>query len=406
MASVQERTKTHGERYYKFTVFLGEKDGKKLRKNMNWTPPKTATGKDMTEKAARELAEKTANEWERTLLSGGYIEKVLTISQLFEKWDELYLVNLAPKTAQEYRKQWKRLEPHIGFLKTDKISVKHLNTLYADFQKEGANLKTGGKKSVAHFNSMLSSMFNWAIRSEYMTKNPCENATKPKHKKKPKVVFDFEQAETLLEKLVDEPLEFQMQIGILLISGVRRGELFGLMWSDLIQGRILRVQRSVSYIEGKGLHIKETKTENIRHVELPEDLLQTFSRYKQEQEERIANLGDLFTDQGFIFTQDCGLPRHPDGLSKKYKEFLAKCGFSKETIAAIPLKGLRDTFASLMFASGKDVRTVAGLMGHAQPTMTLNVYGQFLPSRWGAAKDTFAPLLKRSKNIEQDTNKT
>jgi integrase len=401
MASVQEKTKTHGERYYKFTVYLGEKDGKKLRKSRNWTPPKTATGKDMTEKAARELAEKTAYEWERDVLGGNYVTKAITLSELFKEWDRLHLTpNLAPKTSQEYRKQWKRLEPLMGFLKSDKINVKHINTIYADFQKDGANKKTGGKLDVSHFHSMLSSMFSWAIKSEYMTKNPCDNATKPKHEKKSKTVFDFEQAQTLLEKLKHEPLEFQSQISILLVGGIRRGELFGLRWADILPNGVLRVQRSISYIEGQGLLVKSTKTCNIRHIKLPDGILQTLSEYKQEQQERIFNLGDMFTDYDYIFTTDNGTPRHVDGIAKKYKSFLRKCGFSEEIVKAIPLKGLRDTFASLLFASGKDVRTVAGLMGHSQPTMTLNVYGQFLPSQWGAAEETFTPLLSKSEKAD------
>ena len=96
-----------------------------------------------------------------------------------------------------------------------------------------------------------------------------------------------------------------------------------------------------------------------------------------------------------MFTQDNGKPRHVDGFLKTpYKSFLKRCNFNDETVKAIPLKGLRDTFASLMLASGTDVRTVAGLMGHSTPTLTLNTYGQFLPSQLNAAADVFAPLFK------------
>ena len=393
MANIRERAKKDGTRYYEFTAYLGEKDGKQLRKFKYWTPPLTQTGKIMTEKAARTEAERLAARWEEDLLGGNYVDTVITLSELFEKWSSQHLPNLAPKTAQEYRKQWKRLEPLLGFLKSDKVSVKHINAMYAEFQQEGANLKTGGKKSVEHYHRMLSSMFNWAIRSEYMTKNPCENATKPKHEKKPKVVFDFEQGQILLRNLGGEPLEFQAQLGILIMGGIRRGELFAIRWSDLLDGGILRVQRAVSYIEGEGLIIKRTKTGDIRNIKLTERFLQTLEEYRLEQQEKIEKLGDLFTDQGYMFASDTGTPRHPDCLSKKYKAFLRKCGFSEEIIKAIPLKGLRDTFASFLFASGADVRTVAGLMGHSQPTMTLNVYAQFLPSQCGVAAAMFDEMM-------------
>jgi integrase len=92
-------------------------------------------------------------------------------------------------------------------------------------------------------------------------------------------------------------------------------------------------------------------------------------------------------------------------LKTPYKKFLKSCNFDDETVKVIPLKGLRDTFASLMLASGTDVRTVAGLMGHSQPTLTLNTYGQFLPSQWGAAADVFTPLFEQANKIEADSKR-
>lgn len=403
MASIQELKKTHGERYFKLIAYLGYDDkGKQIRKFKNWTPPKTATGKDMTEKAARELAEKTAYDWEQALLGGECTKKAISLSEIFKIWDKQHLsVNLAPKTVQEHRKRWKRLEPFIGYIKSDKINVQHINSTYAEFQKDGMNLKTGGKLDVTDMHRLLSSMFNWAIKSEYMTKNPCVNATKPKHEKKPKIALDFEQALTLLKNLTKEPLEFQVQISLLISTGIRKGELCGLKWADINSNGILCVSRAMSYTVETGQFEKETKTGSIKYIKLNEHTLKLLNDYRLEQQERITSLGDLYTDNDYLFSQNNGNARHVDGILKKsFKSFLRRCGFNDETIKTVHTHSLRDTFASLMIASGTDVRTVAGLMGHSQPTLTLNTYAQFLPSQLSAAADVFAPLFEQANKIK------
>jgi site-specific recombinase XerD len=394
MATIRERTKKDGTIYYEFTAFLGETKGKQVRKYKFWTPPLTKTGKTMTKKAAEKEAQSLADEWAKELRGGNIATEIITISKMFELWDKQHLeTTLEKKTADNYRKLWKRVEPYIGFIKSDEINVRHINGFYLELQKKGANEKTGGGLCVNHYHRMLSSMFNWAIRNEHMIKNPCENASKPKYKSKAKAVFDFEQAQILLHNLTNESLEFQLQISILLTCGLRKGELFAIKESDILPNGILRVSRSISYVAGEEQFEKSTKTEDIRHIRLSNNLLSLLEQYRIEQAERIINLGDLFDNQGYLFTQNNGKPRHIDSISTKFKQYLRKCGFSEELVKGIHLHSLRDTFASLLLASGADVRTTAGLLGHSQPTLTLNVYGQFLPSQWGAAADIFNGMM-------------
>ena len=202
MANIKQRQKKDGTTFYEVTVFLGEqlveKDGKttlkQVRKSKSFTPPLTETGKAMTENATAKWIEEQARDWEKGLKGGDVLTKSITLSELFKLWDRKHLsISLAPKTANDYRRLWKRIEPFIGYIKADKVKVSDLSDMYTAFQQQGANLKTGGTVDVSHFHRMLSSFFNWAISEEFMTKNPCEKVKRPKHTPKKKQALDFEQ---------------------------------------------------------------------------------------------------------------------------------------------------------------------------------------------------------------------
>lgn len=346
--------------------------GKQIRHTKTFTPPD-----NLTPKQAEKWINAEAVEFEKNIKQG-LTSKKLKLSELFKNWDENHLaVNLAKKTAQEYRKLWGRLEPHLGHLYTDNVTPTHIQRVYTSFQKDGSNLKTGGKVDISHFHSMLSSMFGYAVKMGFMTNNPTERVLKPKAEKKKPAVLTKQQAITLLNNLEFESLEFQAIFSIGLCCGLRRSEIHGLKWSD-IDGGTIWVKRSISYITGQGQIEKTTKTGDERPARLPQAVINILISYKEEQQQRIINLGDKFIDNDYIFTQDNGQPRTSERFAKKLKKYMLKSGFDENTIKNIHVHTLRHTFATLLLRSGTDIRTTAGLMGHSQPTLTLNTYGHFL----------------------------
>lgn len=59
----------------------------------------------------------------------------------------------------------------------------------------------------------------------------------------------------------------------------------------------------------------------------------------------------------------------------------------------VPLKDLRHLVATELLAAGVDVRTVAGRLGHATPTLTMSTYAAFVPAADRAAADTIGRLV-------------
>ena len=84
-------------------------------------------------------------------------------------------------------------------------------------------------------------------------------------------------------------------------------------------------------------------------------------------------LGGDFTDSDLIICQPNGKPFHPDHFAKKFRKLLKDHGLRK-----IRFHDLRHTNASLMIASGIDIKVAQQRLGHSDVTTTLNIYSHVL----------------------------
>ena len=83
----------------------------------------------------------------------------------------------------------------------------------------------------------------------------------PKISKPDPKYLDEEQARHLIEYLQDEGIQFRVMIELLMFTGLRRGELLGLEWSDIdFDNKVIQVRRNSLYLPDKGVFEDETKT--------------------------------------------------------------------------------------------------------------------------------------------------
>ena len=94
-------------------------------------------------------------------------------------------------------------------------------------------------------------------------------------------------------------------------------------------------------------------------------------QYQDWQLHEIDSLGDQWRNTDRLFTTWNGAPINNQTIIKWVKKFSAHV-----EIPYITVHGLRHTYASLQIAGGVDIRTVAGVLGHSQPSLALNIYAQ------------------------------
>lgn len=106
-----------------------------------------------------------------------------------------------------------------------------------------------------------------------------------------------------------------------------------------------------------------------RTVYLMNSLFQDFSYYREIQMSIIKeNPG--YNRDGYVFCQENGLPYEPRTYQDLFKRCVRQAG-----IADANFHSLRHTFATRALEQGMDIVTLSRLMGHANPSITMDKYG-------------------------------
>lgn len=260
--------------------------------------------------------------------------------------------------------------------------------LFSPVKKEGLSGKT-----LLHYHRFLSAMLETAVQWQYISSNPCARVKPPRASHTETAYLDETQVAQLLQALDGEPPQYRTVVLLLLNTGLRRGELCGLEWTDVdLEHGILSVRRNSLYLPGRGVYTDTPKTKSsARTIKLPSSCIPLLKQHRDWQEEYRASLGDQWHESGRIFTSADGSPIHPDTLTSWFSNFIKRHGLPKVT-----LHGLRHTNASLLIAAGTNIRTVSGRLGHAQTSTTANIYAHVIQSADAIAAEALENILTSS----------
>lgn len=316
----------------------------------------------------------------------------LTLSRyLREDWLPGVEMELAPTTAALYRTiVASYIVPRIGGTKLDAITPADLTGLYAALLREG---KRGGRplapKTVRHVHTTIRKALGDAVDARLLSWNPAVSAKPPKiTRTEPPVAWGALEVRRFLDHIAGDRLEPLWLLAA--ATGMRRGELLGLRWSDidLDAAASLRIARTrVAY--GKLKVTKEPKTDRSRRrIPLPARVVDSLRAHRRRvAAERLA-AGPAYIDEGVVFCDELGASLDPATVSAT---------FARQVIAAelprITLHGLRHSFATIALEGGVDVLYVSELLGHSSPAITQSVYQHVRPERLEAAVERIAAEL-------------
>ena len=223
---------------------------------------------------------------------------------------------------------------------------------------------------------MLSAVLRTAVEWGHLRENPARGVSLPTLTTvRPKWVLTTQQAVALLGGL---PPLARALVGVALLTGLRRGELFGLRWMDVDElGGSLWVRQAV--YEGT---VSTPKTAaGTRRVPLSQPALEVIAEWRRHQK--------MTTPEAFLFATRSGKPIHPNNVLRRWVYPTAEAlGLPRPTWLTF-----RRTFSSWAHDRGVPGKVVAQLMGHANVNTTLNVYTQVLDGSVRTAADTIGNEL-------------
>jgi integrase len=225
--------------------------------------------------------------------------------------------------------------------------------------------------SVHYVHTILHRAFRDAVRWGRIARNPADAADPPRSAATARptmTTWSAHQVRAFLEHTADHRLHTAFVV--LATTGMRRGECLGLRWSDvdLTYGRASITQTVIAV--NHQVRIGSPKTARARRtVVLDPGTVAALRRHRQQQLAERLTMGAGFTDHGLVFCRPDGGPLHPERFSRAFEIEAARAALPK-----IRLHDLRHTWATLALSAGEHPKVVQERLGHANVSITLDVY--------------------------------
>ena len=282
-----------------------------------------------------------------------------TVATWLRSWYEIYAKpNIRISTANRYQLMVEQYTiPRIGSIKLTKLTSHDLQKLYKELMENGRIDRKSGhgnpglsSTTVRSLHLMLHNAFERAVKERLILRNPTEDCIAPKIQK-----FEMQ---ILQPEHIKEYLNAANARGLLpmfyleLVSGLRKGELTALLWSDLdIRNRTISVSKQYVKNPNGELTLSRPKTEtSVRKVSIPQEAIDLL----------IAE-HDKHPDNPYMFPSPItGEMYYPDSIVNLHKKILKDAG-----LPHIRFHDLRHSCASRMLANGVPMKQIQDWLGHS-----------------------------------------
>ena len=360
----------------RYTVGHDPETGKAIIKNVLG---KTQT--EVKEKLKKAIKENVGIDYGRA--------KTYTVGNWLEVWYENYAkIKMHPSTYLTYHGYIENhIKPQLGKIVLNDLTTLHLQQFYKKLLAEGrverieAQKQPKGlsAKTVRNIHQIISSALKLANEQRLIARNPADGCALPKAEHKEMQTLPVEQLTSFLREAKDSGVFALYYID--LTTGLRRGELLGLKWTDLDLDRgVLKIQRAISRQNGKVVEAP-LKTKNAyRTLPLSADAISVLKMQKC----KVGN-------SEWVFPSPIGGPMSPDSVLHMLQRVLKRAGLPR-----IRFHDLRHTFATLALQNGVDIKTVSGMLGHFSAGFTLDTYAHVTTSAKREAAKTMGNILSRT----------
>lgn len=328
-------------------------DGRPITKNV--------TAKTKTECSAK--LEKLKEQY------GRHTDKIksdMPFGDWIDFWYRTYSKHTIRLTTQiEYENRiYNHIIPDIGKFPLNKLSQSDLQQFYARVKNSGRKIRAEtlgpglSDRMVRAVHANCRMALQRAVQEGLIRTNPAVGCKLPPKKAREMQVLTQNEIIRFLHQAKEEGCYelFLLELG----TGMRRGEILALKWSDLnFATGELHIERQVYIIRAEVIILAPKTKASVRTVILPPSLLKALGAYKET------------VDSEWMFPSptDNGRPRNPSSVRTRLQLILERAGCKK-----VRFHDLRHTFATMALEHGMDVKTLSATIGHVSSATTLDIY--------------------------------
>lgn len=281
-----------------------------------------------------------------------------------EQWYREHAAEVSMSTARIYRSILdNNIYPYLGNLEIQSVHPLDIQRFYTTLRKKGY---ADGHILLIH--KTLHMIFQAAIQKKWIRTNIIELVSLRDRKTYQPTIYDESELRKLLSCIKNSLIETPVILA--LYTGMRKGEILGLQWSDIdFEGKTIHVSRALKK-EGNKVILGTLKTESSNRIlTVSGALLAYLAKCREKQTEAAQNNPQKVMLTDYVCCNSKGKPFHPNTISSQFRNML-----NQNDLRPIRFHDLRHMHATMLLKMGVPVKVVSARLGHTKIQTTMDIY--------------------------------
>jgi integrase len=308
-----------------------------------------------------------------------------TVGEYLDRWlKDSVLDTVRQRTYERYESIVRvHIKPAIGRVKLKALTPAHARALYRQKLDSGLSPRT-----VNYVHVTLHKALSQAVSDGLVPRNAAQ--VKAPRPEKPEIKpLSPDQARKLIATAYGTGDRYAALYVLALHTGMREGEMLGLMWNDVdLDAGTLQVRRTLSETR-TGHKFELPKSGKGRSIKLSRKAVDALRSHRAGQAGEKLRLGSLWQESGLVFPTTTGTTTSGTNLLGRYFRPLLK----RADLPPVRLHDLRHTCATILLMAGKHPKYVQELLGHASISITLDTYSHVIEGMDGGLGDAMDEAL-------------